>query len=157
MWTNPKSWLVVLLALLTTGCVQRQLTVTSDPPGALVSLNDRDMGRTPFTRDFLWYGNYDVVVRKDGYQTLKTSAEITAPFWQFVPFDLITDFTPLRDEETMHFSLKPEPLVDPAQLVQNGVQMQQQLESSSNTIHRSVLGVHPSSQPTTQPSAREEN
>jgi hypothetical protein len=145
-----KHGFLVLLALLPLGCVQRQLTVMTDPPGAVVWLNDREMGRTPFSRSFLWYGNYDVVVRKEGFQTLKTTAEITAPFWQFVPLDLMTDFLPLRDNQTMHFSLKPEAPVDPSSLVERGRQMQQQLESSGNTVHRSVLDVKPATQAATQ-------
>ena len=73
----------IFLALLLLGCVQRQMTVLTNPPGAVVYLNDREMGRTPFTKDFLWYGNYDVVIRKEGFATLKTTAEVTAPIWQF--------------------------------------------------------------------------
>jgi hypothetical protein len=109
------------------GCVQREMVVISDPPGAVVTLNDREMGRTPFKKQFLWYGNYDVVLRKDGYQTLKTTAEITAPIWQFVPFDLITDFLPLRDEETISFKLKPDSPTDPMLLLKRGQEMQRDL------------------------------
>ncbi len=146
--------LMLLLALLPVGCVQREMIVVSNPPGAVVYLNDREMGRTPFKKEFLWYGNYDVVLRKDGYQTLKTSAEITAPFWQFVPFDLVTDFLPLRDEETISFSLKPDVPTDPRLLVQRGEQMQAELESSEHTVHRAALEVHPTTRPTTEPDWR---
>jgi hypothetical protein len=146
-----KRGLLIFLALLPLGCVQREMTLVTDPPGAVVYLNDREMGRTPFTRQFLWYGNYDVVIRKDGYQTLKTTAEITAPFWQFVPLDAITDFLPLRDEQTVRFSLKPEVPADPKLLVQSGEQMRRDLESSQYTVHKSALDVRPTTRPTTQP------
>ena len=76
----------IITCLLPIGCVQREMNVQSNPPGAVVYLNDREMGRTPFTKQFLWYGNYDVVLRKEGYQTLKTNAEITAPFWAMGAF-----------------------------------------------------------------------
>ena len=150
---------IVLLALLPLGCIQRQLTVHSDPEGAVVFLNDREMGRTPFTREFLWYGNYDVVLRMDGYQTLKTVAPVNAPIWQFVPFDAITDFLPLKDEHTISFKLKPDAPVDPQLLVQRGFEMQQELESSQHTVRHSVLDVHPppvkatlsTTEPTTEP------
>jgi hypothetical protein len=138
------------MAALPLGCVQREMIVVSDPPGAVVTLNDREMGRTPFKKQFLWYGNYDVVLRKDGYQTVKTTAEITAPFWQFVPFDVITDFLPLRDEETISFTLKPDKATDPKQLLHRGQEMQKDLESSEHTVHKAALIVHPTSQPTTQ-------
>jgi hypothetical protein len=138
-----KRGLVGIFLLLLVGCVQRQMTVVTDPPGAVVYLNDREMGRTPFTKAFLWYGNYDVVIRKDGYQTLKTTAEITAPFWQFVPLDALTDFLPLHDDQTIRFSLVEAKPVDPQVLLARGLEMQQQLEGSQYTVRRSVLDVKP--------------
>ncbi len=151
---SPANLIVLLTFLLLSplGCVQRQLSVQSNPPGAVVYLNDREMGRTPFTHEFLWYGNYDVVVRADGYQTLKTTREITAPWWQFVPLDAVTDFLPLQDHETMNFTLTPEKPVDPAAVLARGLQMQQQLEGSEHTVHHAVLDVKPATQTTTGPS-----
>jgi hypothetical protein len=135
------------------------MTVLTDPPGAVVFLNDREMGRTPFTHEFLWYGNYDVLIRKDGCQTLKTTAEITAPWWQFVPLDAVTDFLPLQDHETISFKLKPDVSVDPQTLLAHGEQMQRELEGSEHTVRHSVLDVHPATKPatksTTEPAVQE--
>jgi hypothetical protein len=100
--------LVPLLVLLSlTGCVRRELTVTSEPEGALVRLNGREAGRTPFTTDFTWYGTYDVEVEKPGYQTLVTKERLVAPVWQWPPFDLAAEFAPWRpvDKQSMHFAL----------------------------------------------------
>ena len=69
-----KRWLILLMAALG-GCVERTMTFQSNPPGALVYVNNQEIGRTPMRRDFTWYGNYDVVLRKDGYETLKTAIE----------------------------------------------------------------------------------
>src|SRR5258706_9997592 len=64
-------WIALLPALaLVAGCVERTMTIKSDPPGALVYLNDREIGRTPVTRDFTWYGDYQVEIRKDGYESV---------------------------------------------------------------------------------------
>src|SRR4051812_21539996 len=54
-----------LFAFLLSGCVHRVVTVQSDPPGALVYMNEEEIGRTPVSKEFLWYGNYDMVLRKD--------------------------------------------------------------------------------------------
>ncbi len=103
----------MLLAILTTlavlagGCVRRQVSVTSDPPGALVYMNDQEIGRTPFTRDFTWYGRYEVAVRKDGYEPQKTDTSIYAPIWQWIPFDFVTDMLPVTDRHQLHYTLKP--------------------------------------------------
>ena len=129
------------------------MNITSNPTGAVVFLNDREMGRTPFKRQFLWYGTYDVVVRKEGYQTLKTTAAIEPPIWQWVPIDALTDFLPLRDEHDVRFDLKPSAPLDPAALLVRGQIMQTDLQSSEHTVNRSVLAVHPATtRATTQPS-----
>jgi hypothetical protein len=47
------------------GCVERKLTIASDPPGALTYINDTEVGRTPVTVPFLWYGDYDVRLRAE--------------------------------------------------------------------------------------------
>ena len=87
--------------------MQRKLTVTSEPAGAIVTLNDQDVGRTPFTRDFTWYGRYDVAIREEGYETLKIHSSVYAPWWQWFPIDLVTEFLPLTDKHELHYVLKP--------------------------------------------------
>ncbi len=42
------------------GCVERLITVKSKPAGAIVYLNDEEIGRTPATVPFRFYGVYDV-------------------------------------------------------------------------------------------------
>jgi hypothetical protein len=133
------------------GCVSRVMHVRSDPPGAAVWLNDRQVGRTPFDKEFLWYGNYDVVVRADGYETLKTNRGLTAPWWQWVPFDLLTDFLPVRDDQTIQLKLKPQGPPDPAGTLARGEQMRLELESSGFTTHKNVLAIRPAAKPSTAP------
>jgi len=69
------------------GCVRRTLTINSDPQGALVYLNDAEVGRTPVSVDFLWYGDYDVILRKEGYATLQTNERVNEPWYQVPPID----------------------------------------------------------------------
>jgi|GEM_PF-5504271 len=45
------------------------LTVTSDPPDALIYANGRYCNRTPFTIEYLPVGTYVITVRKDGWHT----------------------------------------------------------------------------------------
>lgn len=82
----------VCLALLG-GCgrVARTVTITSDPPGAIVYLNDNEIGRTPVTTSFTWYGTYRVRLEKEGYATLALLEPIKAPWFQWVPIDLAYD------------------------------------------------------------------
>jgi hypothetical protein len=144
--------LVLLLALLLTGCVRRSLTVKSNPPGALVYLNGVEVGRTPLTRDFTWYGTYDVVLRKEGYETLKTRGKVIAPWWQWVPIDLVAELLPLHDRRRLAYRMKPyaAQTVDPQQMLGRAERMETKLESSRYT--RKPATQPDSDSPTTSPS-----
>ena len=100
-------YLLLVAMLLCLGCVERRMTITSEPSGALVYLNGQEVGRTPLTRDFLWYGNYEVQVRKEGYQSLDTNTWVVAPWWQWPPFDLFAELLPVRltDHRSLHYEL----------------------------------------------------
>lgn len=122
------------------GCVERTLTIHSDPPGAMVYMNDQEVGRTPLSRRFLWYGYYDVQVRKDGYQTVNTTTSIVAPWWQWVPFDFVAEILPTRLEDSQSVSYTLQPLsavqVDPQAIVDRGEALGEQLESGHPTTRR---------------------
>jgi len=120
------------------GCVEQTLTVDSNPPGALVYLNDQEIGRTPLKRDFLWYGNYEVVVRTEGYETINTTADIEPPWWNNVPLDLLAALLPATLRDTDHhltYTLKPAPSHEPevTGLLSRAQEMREQLESSEYT------------------------
>jgi hypothetical protein len=140
----------VLLAALLGGCVERTLTVQSDPPGALVFMNDQEVGRTPLTRRFIWYGYYDVQVRKEGYQTLNTTTSIIAPWWQWVPFDFVAELLPLRleDSHLVSYTLKrlSNVQIDPESIVDRGQVLGERLESGHPTTR--------TAKPTTRPATR---
>lgn len=125
---------LAMLSLSSIGCVQRKMVVTSDPPGALVYMNDREMGRTPFTTDFTWYGKYDVQVRKEGFETLNTVTPVNAPFWQWPPIDLLAELAPWRptDERHIHYTLNPHTVEDtPTEsLLSRGQNLAGQIEST---------------------------
>jgi hypothetical protein len=115
------------------GCVERTLTVQSDPPGALVYLNDQEIGRTPMEHDFLWYGKYDVALRMDGYETLKTTASVTAPVYEFPPIDLLAELVPIifKDKHNLHYDLTPLPEnEDTGSLIERAQAAQGQLQAS---------------------------
>lgn len=98
---------VSLLAL--TGCVDRKIRITSEPPGARVWLNDTEIGTTPAEADFRFYGRYDVRLEKAGYEPLWTDKKAYAPVWQYPGIDLAADLIPLRFDDTVkwHFDLEP--------------------------------------------------
>lgn len=120
----------VLLALgaavgFSTGCVRRTLRITSEPTNALVLLNDQEVGRTDVSTDFLWYGDYDVVIRKDGWQTLQTGWTLKPPWYQVPPFDFIFEVLwpgRLHDVRERHFVLQPQELPTSEEVIQRAVE-----------------------------------
>ena len=79
----------VLPALLLTGCVERKLTINTQPQGALVWLNDEEIGATPVTVAFNWYGDYKIRITKDGFQSLNTHRLLKAPAHDSIGLDFI--------------------------------------------------------------------
>jgi hypothetical protein len=124
-------WIAPLL--FAGGCVgvRRQLTVNSSPPGALVYLNGDEIGRTPVTYDFNYYGTMDLRLRKDGYETLQDTPKVWAPWWQVPPIDLIAEAFSATDKHALSYELTPRQQdAPPEELIRRGEQLRLQLESS---------------------------
>lgn len=96
-------------SLLTTlgGCAQKVIEITSEPSGALVTLNDVPVGRTPLQTEFTYYGDYDVQVRMDGYEPIRTKATASTPLYERAPLDLATAPIPYETVIKWHFKLEP--------------------------------------------------
>ena len=101
--------IIVLCYFVLPGCVERLIAITTEPAGAMVWLNDEEIGATPVTVPFTWYGQYEVVVRKKGFQTLKTSRRTPVPFYQWPGIDFFSEvLMPVRltDRHEWHFPLE---------------------------------------------------
>lgn len=86
------------------GCVERTVSINTEPQGATVFLNDQEVGTSPVKVPFTWYGDYDIIVRKAGYETAQTNRRIEAPWYQWPIIDLFSEclmpFT-IRDDRTL--------------------------------------------------------
>ena len=108
---RPISLAIILLAVLTqVGCVHRRVTVNSYPQGALVKLDGRDIGYTPASFDFTWYGTREVQLLMDGYETRTEQIDINAPWYQKFPLDFVSDNflgKHVTDHRQFNFQLQP--------------------------------------------------
>lgn len=95
--------------LLLGGCLERTIHITSDPPGALVWLNDIEVGRTPLETDFTYYGEFSVRLRREGYEPIVTSRTAKAPVYEWPVVDLAAELWPQRISTDIrwHFDLVP--------------------------------------------------
>ena len=136
--TNPvsKRILLGLLVLmgLTSGCVERKLTIRTTPENALVTLNDEEIGTSPVTVSFQWYADYHVRVTKAGYNTLETHQELKAPWYDHFPFDFFAQvLTPKRivDKHEWSFDLTPAEPADRDAVIQNAQALQMEMQAAS--------------------------
>lgn len=99
------------LACLGACAPTRTVAITSEPAGATVTLNGVEVGRTPTTADFAYYGIYDVTLRLDGFEPLVTTAQAHAPIYEYPPLDLAALAVPggVRTSVRWHFVLEPLP------------------------------------------------
>jgi len=116
-----------------TGCVERKLTIVTEPSGALVALNDEEIGTSPVTVAFEWYGDYGVRISKDGYQTLNTHQNFKRPLKDRFLIDLFADmFTTKIDEYTWSFKLEPYKQIERDELIKSAVSLQKETLAEPN-------------------------
>lgn len=101
----------VLAFAMLGGCLERRMYITSEPSGARVWVNDVDAGTTPLKIGYLYHGNYDVRISKDGYEPVIVSKKAFAPWYESVPFDLVAQTLPMRivNEQRWHWNLVQSP------------------------------------------------
>lgn len=100
--------IAVFVSFITSGCVERKLTIKSDPPGASVYFNDSYKGKTPVDFDFEWYWTHDIRLEKEGYQEIKVQETIKAPPYMWIPVDLLIELLPLKvkDHHDLTYTLE---------------------------------------------------
>jgi len=100
--------------LFATGCVRRRLTVRTNPPGAQVFVDDQEIGTTPCSAAFVYYGTRKITVMKDGYKTETIFQKIPPPWYEFPLLDFVVENAvprEIRDERVVDVQLSPQELV----------------------------------------------
>jgi hypothetical protein len=92
------------------GCVERTFVVNSEPPGATVYRNNMRIGQTPADDHFLFYGDYDFTLVKDGYETLHVKQCVSAPWYEYPPLDFVSETLwpwKIRDQRRYTYQMSP--------------------------------------------------
>ena len=113
----------LLLTLLQSGCVHRRVTINSNPGGALVRIDGKDVGYTPASVDYTWYGTREVQLLKDGYETQTQLVHIGAPWYQRFPLDFFSDNflgTHIRDHRRFDLQMQPKQPDVSSDVIQRG-------------------------------------
>ena len=120
----------LIAGLFLGGCVERKLTINTEPQGATVILNDEEIGQSPVTVSFEWYGDYDVAIRKEGYQTLKTHRKLERPLHDKFPFDFFAQIlNPKRIVDSYEWTFELAPKKEPTreELIKDAMELKKQL------------------------------
>ncbi len=110
---SPAALLRLLAAIMlcgSVGCVHRRMTIESSPPGALVVVDGEEIGVTPASMDFTYYGTREIKLLKDGYETRTVQQPVATPWYQLPGLDFFSDnfaFTHIRDRHRFAYQLQP--------------------------------------------------
>lgn len=121
---------VVILPYFCEAAVRRRLTIRSNPPGALVFIDDQEIGVTPVSTSFIYYGTRKIQLIKDGYETVTVLRTFKPPWYQWAGIDFITENlvrSEFRDERLIEFKLTPLRIKTNKELVERGVQLRQRV------------------------------
>jgi hypothetical protein len=124
--TRRCRWLILALAvglgvLTQPGCLRRRLTVRSNPSGALVYVDDQEIGVTPVSTPYTYYGTRKIQLFADGYEPLTVKQPFTAPWYEIPPLDFfVENLWPweIRDERVVQFEMQPAQAVPNEKLIE---------------------------------------
>jgi len=143
-----------LLAMVALGCVQRRMTIRSNPPGALVYVDDYQLGTTPVSHDFVYYGTRNIKLVKDGYETLTVRQPFPLPWYQYFPLDFVTEnIIPweVRDERVVDLAMVPAASTPPESVVARAEQARLAAGSLPPTDPATVVPLQATGQPVPAP------
>ena len=121
--SRPLIFTFAIAMLLQSGCVHRRVTINSNPSGALVRVDGKDIGYTPASLDYTWAGTREVQLLKDGFETQTQLIDIEAPWYQKFPLDFISDNllgTHIRDHRRFDLQMQPKRPDDSTNLIERG-------------------------------------
>jgi hypothetical protein len=108
------------------GCVRRRLMVRSNPPGAMVYVDNQPVGSTPCATSFVYYGTREIRLVKPGYETLTVKQPIPAPWYEIPPIDFASENlvpSEINDFRTVNYTLTPSVIVPTEQLLSRAEQL----------------------------------
>lgn len=130
-WRHAAATLVCLAAV--SGCVQRRMTIRSDPPGALVLVDGEEVGFTPVSVDFTYYATREITLKKDGFETLTVMQKFRKPWYQQPPLEFFSDNFALRrihDRHDLSYRLQPLELVTNSELLERATSLRNEAHIS---------------------------
>ncbi len=96
------------------------MTIRTNPPGARVYVDDYEIGTTPVSANFTYYGTRKIRLVKPGYETLTVMEPIPPPWYQIPPLDFVSENLwpgELEDRRALSYQLVPQRVVPQEELL----------------------------------------
>ncbi|HID76522.1 MAG TPA: PEGA domain-containing protein [Planctomycetaceae bacterium] len=113
------------------------MTIRTTPPGALVYVDDYEIGTTPVSANFTYYGPRKIRLVKDGYETRTILQPVPPPWYQVPPLDFITEnLVPgeIRDHRVFTYPLTPRVLVPTEQIISRGEALRREVQGTAAAV-----------------------
>ena len=123
----------LVAALATAGCIERRMTIRSNPPGAAVYVDDYQIGTTPVAVNYTYYGTRKIRLVKDGYETVTVFQPMPTPWYDWFGIDFFSENVwpgKIRDERGYEYQMQPMVIASSDQLLERA----QQLRASGQSI-----------------------
>ena len=138
--TVGKLLLPCLLWLSATGCVERRMTIRTNVDnqgGALVSIDDQEVGYSPVSTGFTYYADREIRLIKDGHETVTLVQPIKAPWWDSLLVEFFVEnlwpFT-IRDDREFRYELPPTVQVSTGEVIQRGQTLRSEAQAGAETL-----------------------
>ena len=124
--------------------MERRYTLRTEPPGALAIVNGEEIGQTPVSRSFTYYGDREITFILDGYETKTVIQPMKAPWWDNLFTEFFTEnLVPfnLRDEREFKYQLTPASSPRADDLRDRAEQLRSRVDRSAQAPTRWIPGL----------------
>jgi hypothetical protein len=97
------------------------LTIRTTPPGATAFVDDQEIGVTPVSTDFTYYGTRKIQLFKDRFEPVTALQRVPSPWYEIPPLDFLAENLwpfEIRDERVVDVNLMPQQIVPPERLLE---------------------------------------
>jgi hypothetical protein len=137
------TWAFLLAIVSLSGCVERRYTIRSDPPGALVIANSDEIGVTPVSKAYTFYGLRRFRLMREGYETLDIEQPFDPPWFDNYLTEFFTEnlipYT-FRDERTLTYKLSPEKQAEKVPLTERAEALRAEAKTLPPPRRGGILG-----------------
>ncbi|MBI3464786.1 MAG: PEGA domain-containing protein [Planctomycetes bacterium] len=123
-----------------TGCVERRMTIRTNldnQGGASVIVDGQEIGVTPVSTGFTYYGDRKIRLIKDGYETVTLIQPMRAPWWDSLPLEFfVENLWPrtIRDEREFRYVLPPQVNVTTDEVLQRAHNLRIEGQTRAETV-----------------------